>query len=94
LGNFRKKHPAVGGGIHTQISSAPYVFSRTFVKGKFTDKVVVGLDLTKGKKEIPVGTIFANGSKVKDAYSGKTATVVKGKVIVDSEFELVLLEKS
>ena len=93
LGKFRKKHPAVGGGIHNQISASPYVFSRKFTKGKYSDKVVVGLDLEKGQKTISVGTIFPNGSKVKDAYSGKTATVVKGKVKLNTDFDILLLEK-
>ena len=93
LGLFRKNHPAIGGGVHAQISASPYVFSRTFTKGKYSDKVVIGLDLEKGEKTIPIGTIFANGSKVKDAYSGKTATVVKGKVTLNTDFGIVLLEK-
>lgn len=93
LGRFRKKHPAIGGGVHTQISALPYVFSRVFTKGKFTDKVVVGLDLAKGPKSIPIGKIFPNGCKVKDGYSGKTATVVKGKVNLNTDFGIVLLEK-
>lgn len=37
LGTFRKNHPAVGAGIHTQISSTPYVFSRTYTKENYTD---------------------------------------------------------
>ena len=93
LGLFRKNHPAIGGGIHQMISKTPYVFSRSFTKGKYSDKVVIGLDLPIGKKEISVGTIFANGSKVKDAYSGKTAIVSKGKVTFDTDFTLLLLEK-
>lgn len=93
LGLFRKNHPSVGAGIHAQLSASPYVFSRVFSKGNYTDKVVVGLDLAKGEKTIPVGTIFPNGSKVRDAYSGKTAVVTKGKVAIASDFELVLLEK-
>ena len=93
LGKFRKKHPAVGAGVHKQISASPYVFSRTFAKGKYSDKVVVGLDLEKGQKSISVGSIFANGSKVRDAYSGKTATVTKGKVRLNTDFGIVLLEK-
>ena len=93
LGKFRKNHPAIGGGVHTQISDSPYVFSRIFIKGKYTDKVVVGLDLDKGQKSISVGTIFPNGSKLKDAYSGKTATVIKGKVTLTTDFGIVLLEK-
>ncbi len=93
LGLFRKKHAAVGAGAHSQISASPYVFSRTFTKGKYTDKVVVGLDLAKGEKIITVGTVFPNGSKVKDAYSGKTATVIKGKVTFNTDFYILLLEK-
>ena len=93
LGLFRKNHPAVGAGVHSQILASPYVFSRTFIKGKYSDKVVVALDLEKGEKSIPVGTIFDNGTKVRDAYSGETSTVVKGKVNLNTDFGIILLEK-
>jgi len=92
LGTFRKNHPAVGAGVHQKISSQPYVFSRTFSKGKYKDAVVIGLDLNKGKKEIPMGTLFKNGTKVRDAYSGKAYTVADGKVILDTDFDIVLFE--
>ena len=93
LGLFRNNHPAVGAGVHSQILASPYVFSRTFIKGKYSDKVVVALDLEKGEKSIPVGTIFTNGTKVRDAYSGETSTVVKGKVNLNTDFGIILLEK-
>jgi alpha-amylase len=93
LGQFRANHPAIGAGIHKQISSSPYVFSRTFVKNNYKDEVVVGLDLPSGKKEINVGTTFANGTKVKDAYSGKTAIVENEKISIDTNYNIVLLEK-
>jgi alpha-amylase len=93
LGNFRKNHPSIGAGIHQEISASPYVFSRTFTKDDFTDKVVIGLDLPKGQKEISVGNIFKNGTKLKEAYSGKEAVVLNGKVMIDTEFDIVLLEK-
>ena len=93
LGQFRANHPAIGAGIHKQISSTPYVFSRTFVKNNYKDEVVVGLDLPSGKKEINVGTTFANGTKVKDAYSGKTAIVENEKISIDTNYNIVLLEK-
>ena len=92
LGQFRKNHPAVGAGVHQKISASPYVFSRTYSKENYSDQVVVGLDLTKGKKTISTGTIFQNGTTVIDAYSGKEAVVTNGKVTVDSEYDLVLLE--
>ena len=94
LGQFRKNHPAIGAGIHKQISSGnDYVFGRVFTTGKFNDTVVVGLDLPFGKKEISVNNLFANGTKLKDAYSGKTAIVANGKVLIDSNCGIVLLEK-
>lgn len=92
LGKFRKNHPAVGAGIHTMISDTPYTFSRTYTKGNFTDKVVVGLDLSPGKKELIVAPVFKDGSKVRDAYSGKEAKVSKGKVKIRTDFDIVLLE--
>jgi len=93
LGKFRKNHPAVGAGIHNQISATPYVFSRTFTKGNYSDNVVIGLDLPVGKKEIPVGTLFKNGSKVVDAYSKTEATVTNGKITITTNYTLVLLEQ-
>ena len=93
LSNFRKNHPAIGAGVHTQISAKPYVFSRTFTKDKFTDNVVIGLDLPYGKKEISVGTIFKDGTKVKDTYSGKMTIVVNGIVQFDTSFSILLVEK-
>ena len=93
LGNFRKNHPSIGAGIHKEISASPYVFSRSFSKDNFTDNVVIGLDLPKGPKEISVGTIFEDGTKLNEAYSGKDAVVSNGKVIIDTEFDIVLLEK-
>lgn len=92
LGQFRNNHPSVGAGVNTEISAKPYVCSRTFTKGKYADTVVIGLDLVKGKKEISVGFAFKDGAKIRDAYSGKMTTVLNGKVAVDSEFDIVLLE--
>lgn len=93
LGQFRRNHPAIGTGIHQEISANPYVFSRTFTRDNYVDNIVIGLDLSIGMKEISVGTIFENGTKLKDAYSGKTAVVINGKINIDSEFDIVLLEK-
>lgn len=92
LGQFRKNHPAIGAGIHQQITAQPYVFSRTFDKDGFVDKVVIGLDLPIGTKELPTGSIFSDGTVVRDTYSGKEAVVTNSKVTIDSEFGFVLLE--
>ncbi|MDC8004762.1 alpha-amylase family glycosyl hydrolase [Aureisphaera galaxeae] len=91
LGQFRNNHMSVGAGVHKMISEAPYVFSRTYTKGEYTDQVVVSLN-NPGDKEISVGTVFANGTALKDAYSGQEVEVKDGKVTFSSEFDIVLLE--
>jgi alpha-amylase len=90
LGQFRSHHPAIGAGIHEQISASPYVFSRVFSKNN--DKVVVGLDLPLGQKEISVGTVFENGNLLIDFYSNKEVIVTNGKVNIDTNYTLLLLE--
>lgn len=93
LGLFRKNHPAIGAGIHQKISDKNYVFSRKWTQGKYTEQVVVGLDLPPGNKTISVGKIFPNGTKVRDAYSGKTALVTNGKITFNTPATLLLIEK-
>lgn len=93
LGKFRKNHPSVGAGVHLMITESPYVFKRTFKKGDYTDAVVIGLDLNKGKKELSVGNVFEEGVVLNDAYSGTEVVVENGIVNIDTPFELVLLEK-
>ena len=89
LGKFRANHPAVGAGVHQQVSASPYWFTRTYKN----DQVLVGLDLKSGMKEISTAGIFENGTKLRDAYSGKTVKVENGKAIIDTEFSLVLFER-
>src|SRR5690606_765188 len=76
LGKFRADHPAVGAGVHQNIgNNAQYWFSRNFTKDNLTDRVVVGLDLPKGEKMVNLGGIFPAGTRLRDAYSGKTTVV-------------------
>ncbi|MGQ1909720.1 alpha-amylase family glycosyl hydrolase [Marinifilum sp. RC60d5] len=91
LGKFRINHPAVGAGMHKMISEKPYVFSRSFIKGEYNDMVFIGLDLSKGEKELTIPAL-KNGTKLRDAYSGKNVKVKNGKVNIDTEFDIVLLE--
>ncbi len=93
LGRFRANHPSIGAGKHQMISKKPYTFSRTYTKNDYHDKVVVALDMQKGKKSIAVGASFPDGSMVRDAYSDQTGKVINGTVVIDSDFNLVLLEK-
>ncbi|MEQ8712396.1 MAG: alpha-amylase family glycosyl hydrolase [Cyclobacteriaceae bacterium] len=91
LGQFRRAHVSVGAGKHTVIQESPLVFSRTYSSGETNDKVIIALDAGKGAKTIPVGSLFSDGTKVTDHYSGKSATVENGTVTIDSDMELLLL---
>lgn len=93
LGQFRNNHPAIGAGVHQMISKSPYVFSRTFKKDNFTDEVVIGLNFPIGEKMINVSSIFKDGDVLVDKYSGKEVKVNNGKVVFNTDFEVVLLEK-
>lgn len=93
LGRFRAKHPAVGAGVHQMISEIPYLFSRSFSKDNFKDLVAVGLDLPKGEKVLDVSKVFKDGDVLNDAYSLKVSTVKKGVITLNTEYDLVLLEK-
>ncbi len=93
LGRFRNAHPAVGAGVHTQLSATPYWFKREFKSGAFTDAVVVGLDLPKGQNSIPVSGIFAEGATVQDYYSGQQLTVQAGKITLTTNSGIILLGK-
>ncbi|HJW71833.1 MAG TPA: alpha-amylase family glycosyl hydrolase [Geothrix sp.] len=89
LGTFRARHRALATGEHKQLSVAPYTFSR--VDAGSGDRVVVALD-AKGQVSLPVAGIFEDGETLHDAYSGRTAQVVGGKVALQAE-QVVLLER-
>jgi alpha-amylase len=93
LGKFRKNHPSVGAGVHKEISAQPYTFSRTYSKETYTDQVFIGLDLPTGRKVLDVSAVFADGTRVRDAYSGKVDEVSRGKIKIRTDFDIVLLEK-
>lgn len=92
LGRFRKKHPAVGAGIHQMITQNPYVFYRSYNTDEVEDLVVAGLGLSKGVKTIEVARLFEDGTLLHDAYSNQDVRVENGTVQIDSEFDMVLLE--
>lgn len=94
LGQFRRNHPAVGAGQHKMISETPYIFSRSYSKGKYKDDVVIGLDLPKGKQAITVSSVFKDGTTVKDFYSGQTLQVKNGTITIATDATIILIEKS
>ena len=92
LGQFRNDHPAIGAGKHQRLSKSPYVFGRTYLNGEFKDKVVVGLNLPKGKKHLWVKGFFGDGTKLHDAFSETEVTVENGKVFLENDLDIALLE--
>ncbi|WP_136465544.1 alpha-amylase family glycosyl hydrolase [Flagellimonas onchidii] len=92
LGQFRRNHPAIGAGRHKRLAKSPYVFSRTYMDGDYKDKVVVGLDLPKGKKSLWVKGFFGDGTKLYDTYSETEVMVKNGKVVLENDYDIALLE--
>ena len=92
LGSFRRNHPSVGAGKHKRLAKAPYVFSRSYTQGDYKDKVVIGLDLPKGKKSLRVKGFFGDGTTLYDTYSETEVVVEKGQVTLENDFEVALLE--
>ncbi len=86
VGTFRNNHVAVGAGSHSNLSaSSGTAFARTYSKNNVTDKVacVVGAN-ANSNVTITLNNTFANGTVVRNAYDGKTATVTGGKVTFNS----------
>lgn len=89
LGQFRRNHPAVGAGKQTDLQSSPYIFTRKYKD----DEVIIGLDLSANRKEIDVKSVWADGTKVRDAYSNQQFVVKDGKISIDTPTTIVLVEK-
>ncbi|WP_406828833.1 alpha-amylase family glycosyl hydrolase [Microbulbifer sp. ARAS458-1] len=87
LGQFRQSHLAVGAGVHQQLSEAPYIFSRTLDD----DSVMVALEMPAGEKTVDAGKVFAEGTLVRDYYSGAEARVKNGILRFETEFDTLLL---
>lgn len=87
LGKFRARHVALARGVHVRLAEKPYTFSRVSA----SDKVIVAL--TREAGAVSVGTVFANGSRVRDAYTGQMAVVSDRQVEVTPHANgVVLLE--
>jgi alpha-amylase len=89
LGSFRARHVALARGEHERLGSAPYTFARQ--DRASGDRVVVALNVAAGAR-VPVGRAFADGDRLRDAYSGHSLTVSAGQVTVDAAAPAVLLE--
>jgi len=88
LGRFRARHVALARGGHARLADSPYVFSRVHSD----DRVVVALGVG-APATLPVAGVFADGTRVRDAYSGRVMVVTNGAVVVDPDQRgVVLLE--
>jgi alpha-amylase len=88
LGQFRAHHVALARGSHAKIADAPYTFSRVSAEDRVVAALGVGTPAT-----LSVGGVFADGTRVRDAYSGAEATVKGGQVeVMAAEHGVVLLE--
>ncbi len=92
LGQFRRRHIAIGAGVHQLRQEKPYLFSREYRGKKVTDKVLIGLNLPVGEKRILVYDLFQEGAYVRDAYSGSTVAVQEGRAIFNTPYSILLLE--
>jgi alpha-amylase len=82
LGVFRRNHPAIGAGSHAKIADSPYTFSRNLTSTDACggcDKVIVVVGAS-GNTTVNVSSVFTNGTLLRDAYTGNTATVASGNV--------------
>lgn len=89
LGQFRRNHPAVGAGKHTDLQNDPYIFHRQYNN----DDVIIALGYFRTQKMITVVNLWKDGTKVRDFYTGTTAVVKDGYVVMDTKSDIVLLEK-
>lgn len=91
LGQFRRANPSLGAGEHKKLADKPYTFART-LEGE--SPVLVSLGQQTGKKSLPVYDLFADGTLLKDYYSGTESRVEQGGVSFDTEYDLLLLGAS
>jgi alpha-amylase len=88
LGQFRARHVAIAKGTHRKLADTPYTFARVHTG----DRIVAALGAS-GAVKLPVADVFADGTRVRDAYSGAEATVTGGAVELTADPRgVVLLE--
>jgi alpha-amylase len=89
LGQFRRRHVALARGVHAKLADLPYTFSR--IAGD--DKVVVALAVSGSPAAIKVGGVFADGTALREAYTGEAVKVEGGEVVLKPHVRgVVLLE--
>lgn len=94
LGRFRASHPAVGVGRHVELSRSPYVFARQHDLAERTDVVVVAYSGSEPFSRTPAGGLFANGTNIRDAYSGDICRVQEDEIVCSGDRTLALFEQA
>lgn len=81
LGQFRQKHPAVGAGSHTKLQTTPYTFKRSLSRQDAQDDVIIVMGAS-GNVTVNVSALpaWSNGTILRNAYNGQTATVTSNTV--------------
>ena len=88
LGQFRARHVAIAKGAHRKLADAPYTFARVHAN----DRIVAAVGAS-GTVKLPVADVFADGTRVRDAYTGAEATVAAGTIELTADARgVVLLE--
>jgi alpha-amylase len=90
LGQFRSRHPAVSTGAHSRLCVDPYAFSRSLPDGGDAIIAVIG---HAGALALAVAPLFADGTRLWDAYGERHYTVRAGRVWVDID-DILLLERA
>ncbi|MCX7294479.1 hypothetical protein [Janthinobacterium sp.] len=88
LGQFRLRHHALARGEHRLINDKPYAFARVI-----DGDAVIAVPEAQGALELKVHGVFADGTRLRDAYADQTYTVKDGAVAVNAA-GTVLLEKA
>ena len=74
------------------ISQSPFVFARSFDQDGVSDQVVVAIGPLSAPATLPVGGVFADGTELRDRYTGDLVTVDSGQVILNTPGRVALLE--
>ena len=89
LGQFRRNHPSVGAGKQTDLQNDPYVFFRKHEN----DEVIISVGYFREQKLINVASLWKDGTKVRDFYTGTIGVVRNGTIVMNTNSDTVLLER-
>jgi len=80
VGQFRRNNIAVGAGQQSALTaSSGQAVARTWTNGSTSSKVAIVVGAT-GSTNVQVGTLWADGTQVRNAYTGVVASVTGGSV--------------